>query len=174
MAKMHKRMGNWVDECAIMLINRTAADVKAGDVLMVDMLASSTEATAVTEGGEASIYANAILPATAGLSGAGLAGFPMVVCVDDEVVGDDKRGLFQVEGHVQVSVIDDDQTGNDVEIGSGLTTLNGAHDASAVGTGLRTLGLALEAGAGTGSAGSASLIEALWWGGRPGSGTISA
>ena len=63
--KVIQRVGNWYTTETFQAFNRTGSQRVKGDILAVDVLASSTEATTVEPGTEASGFANVITPATA-------------------------------------------------------------------------------------------------------------
>lgn len=94
------RIGDWVERSTIQAYNRTGATLNKGDVVAVDILASSTEATKVTPGGEESGFANVIAMATANI------GRILVVCLDDsgQGVGDNELGEFGIHGVFDVEV----------------------------------------------------------------------
>lgn len=168
MSKQIKRIGDIEEIEGILAFNRSGAQRKKGDVLMLDVLQTATETTSTTVGDEASVFANLVLPATAGL-----ASFPMYVCAD-ETVDDNKKGLWIACGPVELSARDDDVATTNVDAGDGISILNGLHDAEASTTGNRILGLWLGDAAASGSTGDASLVEGMWWGGRWGAGHVSA
>lgn len=163
-----KRVGQIEGTFGIYAYNRTGGTRAKGDVAMLDVLGTQAETTNITEGDEASIFANLGLAATAGL-----ASFPMYVLADD-TLGDNELGFWIGCGLADVSVADDDTATTDVDRGDGLSVLNGAHDCEASATGNRVLGIALADAAASGSGGDASTIKAMWWGGRWGAGTVSA
>ena len=166
--KQMQRIGDIEGESGILAFNRTGATRKKGDIVMLDVAQTATETTSVVVGGEESIYANVVLPATAGL-----AFFPMYVVGDDEIE-DNKKGYLIACGPVDFSVADDDVATTNVDASDGVSVLNGAHDLEASTTGNRILGIALADAAASGSAGDASLVAGMWWGGAWGAGTVSA
>jgi len=170
MGKSIKRVGDWVETEAVIAINSSVVQAKKGDVFMVDMAASI--ATDINPGDDSSVYANVIIPVTAGVAGNGLAAFPMLVLLD-ELCDAGAKGLWGICGHFDVSFSDDDDlsaSGVAIEAAAALTVVNGKHDAEGADADDMVFGLSLEAAAASGSVGNASTKKALWWGGKPGAG----
>jgi len=162
-----KRVGDIEAIEAIMAYNRTGGDRLQGDIVMLDLMQTATETTTITYGDEAGVFANVVLPATAGLSA-----FPMYVCLED--IADNELGLMLACGPASAMARDDDVATTNVDAGDTISILNGQHDAEASATGNRTLGVWLEDAEASGSVGDASLKQCLWWGGRWGAGLASA
>lgn len=162
-----KRIGQIEGTKAILAYNRTGAQRLKGDIVMLDVLQSATETTGIVEGNEASVFANVVLPATAGLPL-----FPFYVCAED--IDDNAFGLMIACGVAEARCKDDDAATTDIDAGDGVTVLNGDHDLEAVTAGNRIMGCSLEDAAASGSAGDSALKSVMWWGGAWGSGTISA
>lgn len=162
------RIGDTIPYETIKAYNRSGTQRKKGDILMADLLQTADETTSIVLGDDANVLANLVLPATAGL-----ATFPMYVCVS-ETVDDNKLGEWLVSGYGDISARDDDVATTNVDAGDGISILNGQHDAEASTTGNLIRGVWIEDGAASGSVGDASLKRALWWGGIPGAGTVSA
>lgn len=162
-----KRIGQIEGTHGILAYNRTGAKRLAGDIVMLDVLQTATETTGITEGSESSVFANVVLPATAGL-----AFFPMYVCGED--IEDDAFGLLIGCGDVDAMCKDDDSATTDIDAGDGVSVLNGDHDLEASATGNRILGIALEDAAASGSSGDAATKKVMWWGGVWGAGHVSA
>lgn len=162
-----KRIGDIEAIEAIIAYNRSGSDRIIGDIVMLDLLQSATETTTITYGDESGVFANVVMPATAGL-----ATFPMYVCLED--IADNDKGLMLACGPAAVMARDDDVATTNVDAGDGVSILNGLHDAEASATGNRILGIWLEDAEASGSPGDASLKRALWWGGRWGAGHVSA
>ncbi|HKK94580.1 MAG TPA: hypothetical protein VJ925_14190 [Longimicrobiales bacterium] len=127
------RIGAWVELSRLQAYNRTGATLNKGDVVAVDILASSTEATKVAEGGETSGFANVISMATANI------GRILVVC-DDDAVEDNGLGNFVIHGVVEVEVNGD--TGLDA--GEKLVGTDGQTYLSEWASGGNVVGLLLE------------------------------
>lgn len=161
--------------------NRTGATILKGQVAMEDWAATQAESTNTTPGSSASIFAN-----LGPLTEAGLAeGFPAVVCLSDSVA-DNVEGDFLCYGYCEhVAFADDDVSTTDLDKGDRIQYLNSQGDpvtgsTHSVGGGIvqafvsgsltRTLGVALEDAAASGT-GVYTNKKAFWWGGKPGAGS---
>lgn len=160
-----KHLGQYLPKEGFYAYNRSGAQRKKGDVLMTDLAGSASETTSVEQGLEGSVFANLVLPTTAGVD----AGFGCHV-LDSELCDDNALGYWISYGYVDLSVKDDDAAAVAVDRGDNVTVLNGAHDCDAVATGDPKMGIALADAAASGSVGDASTIRAIWWGGRHGAG----
>jgi len=128
------RIGAWISEQTLQCYNRTSATLNKGDVVAIDLLASSTEATKVSEGGVASGWANVISMATANIARI------LVVCVDDDPVEDNELGTFLIHGVVEVEVAGS----TDLDAGEKLVGTNGQTFLSEWATGGYVVGMLLE------------------------------
>lgn len=88
------------------LYNRTGSAVALGDVLMVDLLASATEATTLTPGSAASAFANLVVPSAGAIAGTAPALLAVVTGLGDVGTGADNTQVdVRVFGLVDAFVI---------------------------------------------------------------------